>query len=121
LQIPPPRQAIGHRDEATTLHASIYLSPTHLLSYSTNFLTKEHYKHLIQPSTTNELSSTTTHNTRRTYISFPNSVVGTGADPGFTPRAHQQALATSPFGNICEADVVSPEAAKRRVAGHRYL
>jgi hypothetical protein len=47
--------------------------------------------------------------------------VGTGADPGFTPRAHQQALATGPFGNTCEADAVSPEAAKRGVAGQRCL
>jgi hypothetical protein len=47
--------------------------------------------------------------------------VGTGADLGFTPRAHQQALATGPFGNTCEADVVSPEEAKRGVAEHRCL
>jgi hypothetical protein len=39
--------------------------------------------------------------------------VGTGADPRFTPRVHQQALATGPFGNTCEADAVSPEAAMR--------
>jgi hypothetical protein len=38
--------------------------------------------------------------------------VGIGENPGFTPRAHQQDLATSPFGNTYEADVVSPEAAK---------
>jgi hypothetical protein len=37
--------------------------------------------------------------------------VGTGADPRFTPRAHQQALTTGPFGNTCEADAVSPEVA----------
>jgi len=37
--------------------------------------------------------------------------VGIGADPGFTPRAHQQALTTGPFSNTCEADAVSPEVA----------
>jgi hypothetical protein len=37
--------------------------------------------------------------------------VGTGADPRFTPRAHQQALTTGPLGNTCEADAVSPEVA----------
>jgi hypothetical protein len=47
--------------------------------------------------------------------------VGTGADPGFTPKAHQQALATGPFGNTYEANVVSPEASKRGVAGQRCL
>jgi hypothetical protein len=44
-------------------------------------------------------------------MTFPHEVVGTGKDPGFTPRAHQQALATGPFGNTCEADAVSPEVA----------
>jgi hypothetical protein len=39
--------------------------------------------------------------------------VGTGADPRFTPRAHQQSLATGPFDNTCEADAVSPEASMR--------
>jgi hypothetical protein len=39
--------------------------------------------------------------------------VGTGADPGFTPRAHQQALATSPFDNTYEADAVSLKVAMR--------
>jgi hypothetical protein len=39
--------------------------------------------------------------------------VGTGADPRFTPRAHQQALATGPFGNTCEADAVSPKETMR--------
>jgi hypothetical protein len=39
--------------------------------------------------------------------------VGTGADPRFTPRAHQQALTTVPFDNTCEEDVVSPKAAMR--------
>jgi hypothetical protein len=37
--------------------------------------------------------------------------VGTGEDPRFTPRAHQQALTTGPFGNTYEADAVSPEVA----------
>jgi hypothetical protein len=40
-------------------------------------------------------------------------VVSTRADPRFTPRAHQQALAIVPFGNTCKADAVSPEAAMR--------
>jgi hypothetical protein len=39
--------------------------------------------------------------------------VGIREDPGFTRRAHQQALAIGPFGNTCEADAVSPEAAMR--------
>ena len=39
--------------------------------------------------------------------------VGTGVDLGFNPRAHQQALATGPFDNTCEADAVSPEAVMR--------
>jgi len=43
--------------------------------------------------------------------------IGTGADLGFTPRAHQQALTTDPFSNTYEEDVVSPEAAKRGVVG----
>jgi hypothetical protein len=43
--------------------------------------------------------------------------VGTGVDPGFTPRVHQQTLATGPFGNTCEADAVSPKAAYEGVAG----
>ena len=47
--------------------------------------------------------------------------VGTGADPGFTSRAHQEALTTGPFGNTCEVDAVSPEATKRGVAGQRCL
>jgi hypothetical protein len=34
-------------------------------------------------------------------------------DPRFTPRAHQQALATGPFRNAYEADAVSPEATMR--------
>jgi hypothetical protein len=44
------------------------------------------------------------------------TLVGTGADPGFTQRAHQQALATGPFDNIWEVDAVSPEEANRGVA-----
>jgi hypothetical protein len=39
--------------------------------------------------------------------------VGTGADPRFTPRVHQQALATVPFGNTYKVDAVSPEATMR--------
>jgi hypothetical protein len=30
---------------------------------------------------------------------------------GFAPRAHQQALTTSPFGYTCEEDAVSPKVA----------
>jgi hypothetical protein len=48
-------------------------------------------------------------------LQFP--LVGTGADPGL----HQQALATIPFNNTCEANAVSPEAAKMGVAGQRFL
>jgi hypothetical protein len=48
-------------------------------------------------------------------------VVGTGPDLGFTPRAYQQSLAIGPFSNTCEADAVSPEAAKRGVVGQRCL
>jgi hypothetical protein len=47
--------------------------------------------------------------------------VGIGSYPGFTARAHQQALTTGPFGNTCEADAVSPEVAKRGVEGQRCL
>jgi hypothetical protein len=36
-----------------------------------------------------------------------------GQTQGSTPRAHQQALTTSPFGNTCRADAVSPEAVMR--------
>jgi hypothetical protein len=36
-----------------------------------------------------------------------------GQTQGSTPRVHQQALATGPFGNTCEADAVSPEATMR--------
>jgi hypothetical protein len=34
-----------------------------------------------------------------------------GHTQGSAPRAHQQALTTGPFGNTCEEDAVSPEAA----------
>jgi hypothetical protein len=48
--------------------------------------------------------------------------IGAGADLGFNASTtHQQALATGPFGNTCEANAVSPKAAKRGVAGHRCL
>jgi hypothetical protein len=40
-------------------------------------------------------------------------IIGTGEDPRFTPRVHQQALATRPFNNTYEADEVSPEEAMR--------
>ena len=33
-----------------------------------------------------------------------------GQTQSSTPRAHQQALTTGPFGNTYEADAVSPEA-----------
>jgi hypothetical protein len=36
-----------------------------------------------------------------------------GQNQGSTPRAHQQALTTSPFGNTCEADAISPKAVMR--------
>jgi hypothetical protein len=36
-----------------------------------------------------------------------------GHTQGSTPRVHQQALATGPFDNTCEADAVSPKAAMR--------
>jgi hypothetical protein len=38
-------------------------------------------------------------------------IVGTGVDPRFTPRVHQQVLTTGPFENTCEVDTVSPEVA----------
>jgi hypothetical protein len=47
--------------------------------------------------------------------------VRTGADPGFTQRVHQQALATGPFDNTCEANAVSPEASKRGLVGQICL
>jgi hypothetical protein len=33
-----------------------------------------------------------------------------GQTQGSASRVHQQALATGPFNNTCEADAVSPEA-----------
>jgi hypothetical protein len=36
-----------------------------------------------------------------------------GQTQGSAPRAHQQALATGPFGSTCEVDAVSPEATMR--------
>jgi hypothetical protein len=41
--------------------------------------------------------------------------VGTGVDPSFTPRAHQQALTIGPFDNTYEADAVSPKVAMGRL------
>jgi hypothetical protein len=38
-------------------------------------------------------------------------VLAQGHTQGSTPRAHQQALTTGPFGYTCEVDAVSPEAA----------
>jgi hypothetical protein len=49
------------------------------------------------------------------------SNVGTGADLRFTPRVHQQALATGPFSSTYEADAVLLEATKRGVAGQKRL
>jgi hypothetical protein len=40
-------------------------------------------------------------------------VLAQGQTQGSAPRVHQQALATSPFGNTREADAVSPEATMR--------
>jgi hypothetical protein len=40
-----------------------------------------------------------------------NLLLAQGQTQGSTPRAHQQALTTGPFGNTCEADAVSPEVA----------
>jgi hypothetical protein len=42
-----------------------------------------------------------------------NHLLAQGQTQGSAPRAHQQALATGPFGSTCEADAVSPEAAMR--------
>jgi hypothetical protein len=55
------------------------------------------------------------------HSSIGSMPVGTGVDPGFTPRVHQQALATGPFGNTCEADAVSPKVSKTGVTGQRCL
>jgi hypothetical protein len=35
--------------------------------------------------------------------------VGIGVDPRFSPRAHQQAITTSPSNNTYEADAFSPK------------
>jgi hypothetical protein len=40
-----------------------------------------------------------------------NHLLAHGHTKGSAPRAHQQALTTSPFGNTCKADAVSPEVA----------
>jgi hypothetical protein len=40
-------------------------------------------------------------------------VLAQGKTQGSTPRVHQQALATGPFGNTYEADAVSLEATMR--------
>jgi len=58
------------------------------------------------------------HSLFYTKVSYHLTVVGfvgSRVDPGYTPRAYQQALAIGPFRNTCEAGVVSPEAAKRGV------
>jgi hypothetical protein len=48
--------------------------------------------------------------------------VGTGADPGFNAQERtKKSLTTSPFGNTCEADEVSPEVEARVVARLRCL
>jgi len=48
--------------------------------------------------------------------------VGTGVDPGFNAQEHtNKALTTSPFGNTCEADEVSPEVEAGVVARLRCL
>jgi hypothetical protein len=46
---------------------------------------------------------------------------GIGEDLGFTRRVNQQGLDIGPFGNTCEEDAVSPEAAERGVAKQRCL
>jgi hypothetical protein len=48
-------------------------------------------------------------------------VLAQGQTQGSAPRAHQQALATGPFGNTCEADAVSPEATMRGLQDKRCL
>jgi hypothetical protein len=40
-----------------------------------------------------------------------NHLLAQGQTQGSTLTAHQQALTTSPFGNTCEADAVSPKVA----------
>jgi hypothetical protein len=49
------------------------------------------------------------HSLKRIPVPTTEPFVGTGEDPGFTPRVHQQALAIGPFDNTCEVDAVSPE------------
>jgi len=51
--------------------------------------------------------------TRRFMSQQHNHLLAQGKTQGSSPRAHQQALATSPFGNTYEADAVSLEAAMR--------
>jgi hypothetical protein len=45
------------------------------------------------------------------YFLYAMLVLAQGQTQGSAPRVHQQALTTGPFGNTCEADAVSPEAA----------
>jgi hypothetical protein len=48
--------------------------------------------------------------------------VGTGADPGFNAQEHtNKTLTTSPFGNTCEANEVSPEVEARVVVGLKCM
>jgi hypothetical protein len=42
---------------------------------------------------------------------FLTNMLAQGQTQGLIPRVHQQALTTSPFGNTCEVDEVSPEVA----------
>jgi hypothetical protein len=61
--------------------------------------------------------STTAHR-RSIFIESPCNpfkvqVLAQGQTQGSAPREHQQALATGPFDNTCEADAVSPEASMR--------
>jgi hypothetical protein len=50
----------------------------------------------------------------------PHPLLSQGRTQGSTLRAHQQALPIGPFGNTCEADAVSPEAAMRGLQ-ERYV
>jgi hypothetical protein len=48
--------------------------------------------------------------------------LGTRADPGFNAQeCTNKALTTSPFGNTCEADEVSPEVEEGVVVGLKCL
>jgi hypothetical protein len=85
-----------------------------------NFMTE--ISTIIDPKKQSEISSHTqiTSLKRNPNISNDEEIwslyfngVGTGADPGFTPRVHQQALAIVPFGNTYEVDVISPKATMR--------